>query len=46
MFTVYEVFPDGKRFFRFESNDSFECEVYIDHHKYDHRVSHLEIVES
>lgn len=33
-YTVYEVFPDGKRFFRFESDDHFECEVYVDHHKY------------
>lgn len=45
MFAVYEIFPDGKKFFRFESDDRFECEVYVDHHKYDHRVSRLEIVE-
>lgn len=29
LYTVYEVFPDGKKFFRFESNDRFECEVYV-----------------
>lgn len=45
MFAVYEIFPDGKKFFRFESDDRFECEVYVDHHKYNHRVSRLEIVE-
>lgn len=44
-YTVYEVFPDGKRFFRFESNDLFECEVYVDHHKYDHKTSKL-VIES
>ena len=39
--TVYEVFPDGKKFFRFESDDRFECEVYVYHHQYDHKVSKL-----
>lgn len=42
-YTVYEVFSDGKKFFRFESNDLFECEVYVEHHKYDHRASRLVI---
>lgn len=46
MFIVYEIFPDGKKFFRFESKDRFDCEVYVYHHKYDHRISHLEIIES
>ena len=37
MFVVYEVFKaDGKKFFRFESEDKFTCEVYVDHHKYDY----------
>ena len=40
-YTVYEVFPDGKKFFRFASDDHFECEVYVDHHQYDHRISKL-----
>lgn len=40
-YTVYEVFPDGKKFFRFESDDHFECEVYVYHHEYDHRESKL-----
>lgn len=44
MYRVYEVFPDGKRFFRFESNDKFECEVYVYHHEYDCKYSKL-IVE-
>lgn len=44
-YIVYEVFPDGKKFFRFENDDRFECEVYVDHHKYDHRVSKLVIEE-
>lgn len=34
-YTVYEIFPDGKCFWRFESEDKFECEVYVGHHKYD-----------
>ena len=34
-YTVYEVFPDGKKFFRFENDDHFECEVYVSHHKYE-----------
>lgn len=45
-YTVYEVFPDGKQFFRFESDDRFECEVYVAHHKYDHKVSKLIIEEN
>lgn len=36
--TVYEVMPDGKKFFRFESNDRFDCEVYVDQHWYDYSV--------
>lgn len=37
MFVVYEIFKtDGKKFFRFESEDKFTCEVYVDHHKYDY----------
>ena len=43
LYTVYEVFPDGKKFFRFESNDLFDCEVYVDHHIYDHKTSKLVI---
>ena len=35
-YTVYEVFPDGKKFFRYESDDRFDCEVYVSHHWYDH----------
>ena len=36
MFTVYEVFKaDGKKFFRFESEDRFDCEVYVHNHCYD-----------
>ena len=38
MFTVFEVFPDGKKLFRFESNDRFDCEVYINNHYYDYCV--------
>ena len=40
MYIVYEIgkkgkaYEDGKRFFRFEHKDRFECEVYVDHHKY------------
>ncbi len=40
MFVVYEIgkndkfYEDGKKFFRFEHQDRFECEVYIDHHAY------------
>lgn len=37
MFAVYEVFnSDGKRFLRYESDDKFDCEVYVEHHKYDY----------
>lgn len=43
LYTIYEVFPDGKKFFRFESNDRFECEVYVEHHKYDSRIGKLVI---
>jgi hypothetical protein len=36
MFVVYEVFKaDGKKFYRFQSEDKFDCMVYVDHHKYD-----------
>lgn len=42
-YKVYEVFPDGKKFFRFENEDLFECEVYVSHHKYDHKISKLVI---
>lgn len=45
IFAVYEVFPDGKKFFRFESNDRFECEVYVDHHKYDWNRVHNFVIE-
>lgn len=37
-FFVYEVFNDGKEIERFSSNDKFECEVYLDHHKYDNSI--------
>ena len=43
LYQVYEVFEDGKRFFKFESNDKFECEVFVAHHQYDHRESRLVI---
>ena len=42
-YIVYEVFPDGKMFYRFGSNDHFTCVVYVDHHKYDHKFSKLVI---
>ena len=42
-YKVFEVFSDGKKFFLFESNDRFECEVYVEHHKYAHRFSKLVI---
>ena len=29
MYKVYEVFPDGERFFHFEHDDYFTCEVYV-----------------
>lgn len=45
MYKVYEIFSDGKRFFRFESDDKFNCEVYIHHHYYDCKYSKLIIVE-
>ena len=36
MFIVYEIFKsDEKKFFRFESEDRFECEVYVSNHCYD-----------
>lgn len=44
-YTVYEVFPDDKRFFRYESNDHFDCEVYVSHHKYDYSVKGKLIIE-
>lgn len=43
LYTVYEVFPDGKKFFRFESNYHYECEIYVEHHKYDSRIGKLVI---
>lgn len=37
MYIVYEVFKsDEKKFYRYESKDRFDCEVYIEHHKYDY----------
>lgn len=44
-FAVYEVFPDGKKFLRMQSSDRFDCEVYAEQHKYDHKVSKLVIEE-
>ena len=41
MYQVYEVFSDGKKFFRFESDDEFTCKVYVYHHQYDCRYSKL-----
>ena len=38
-YKVYEVFPDGKRFFRFESDDFFDCEVYVNNHICERTVS-------
>lgn len=36
MFKVIEVFKnDGQKFVRFESNDKFECEVWIAHFQYE-----------
>lgn len=45
-YTVYEVFPDGKKFFRFESDHHIDCEVYVRNHWYDHKYSTLIIEES
>ena len=41
VYSIYEVFADGKKFFRFKSDDLFECEVYMEHHKYDNRIGSL-----
>lgn len=47
MFIVYEIFKkDGKKFFRFESKDKFDCEVYVYHHQYENKKSNLIIEES
>lgn len=36
MFAVYEV-SEGKRdLWRYESEDRFNCEVWVDHHSYEH----------
>lgn len=43
MYIIYEVFSDGKKFFRFKSDDPFECEIYMEHHKYDNRIGSLVI---
>lgn len=43
MYVIYEVFSDGKKFFRFKSDDPFECEIYMEHHKYDNRIGSLVI---
>lgn len=32
MFIVYEVFPDGKRFFMYRDDDHFNCEVWVSQH--------------
>ena len=45
-YTVYEVFPDGRKFFRFESDSQFGCQVYVRNHWYDHKHSTLVIEES
>ena len=37
MFVVHEVFKsDGKKFLRYQSEDKFDCEVYVFHHQYDY----------
>lgn len=41
MYVVYEVFPDGKRFFRFENENKIDCEVYVNNNKYDCKKSKL-----
>lgn len=38
MYQIFEIMTDGKQYFRFETDDKFEAEVWIDHHKYDHSV--------
>ena len=35
MFAVYEIFPDGGKYLWFENADRFECEVFVEHHRYD-----------
>ena len=40
-YIVYEVFPDGTKFFRMGSCDRIDCEVYVNNHQYDHKVSKL-----
>lgn len=32
MYKVFEAFEDGKRFFMFESDDLFTCEVWVANH--------------
>ena len=32
MYSVYEVFPDGKKFFMFSDYDDFTCEVWVRNH--------------
>lgn len=34
MFVVYEIFKDGKKFWRHESEDEFMCEVFVSNHEY------------
>ena len=51
MFTVYEVFEDGKRFPLFECEDRFTCEVWMANHNdctraLSQRWSWLEMVEN
>ncbi len=34
MYTVYEVFEDGKRFALFTHDDHFTCEVWMRNHEF------------
>lgn len=36
MYRVYEITEGKNDLFRFEHKDRFECEVWVDHHVYEH----------
>lgn len=43
-YNVYEVFPDGYMMWRFNHDDRFECEVWMNHHCYDNLRAHSYLI--
>lgn len=43
VYFVYEVFPDGAKYFVFSSVDGFDCILYKHNHMFDNKLSYFVI---